>query len=162
MKRLVFAVAALAAALSACGAPPTVAIDLRRSNQVPPLAGLARLRMIVRVCGQSELALAQNLPLDGSGDPLEASVTPGDLFYVWLQGWEECVGPCVPDSADAMNQQACVCIEDGQTPMNQIFRYEACSDWARAEEDALIPLTLAPVNPDQRLCPPAPMTSCGS
>lgn len=148
--------------LAGCGGPPTVAIDLRRSNDVPPLAGLARLRMIVRVCGQNELAAAQNLPLDGSGAPIEAGVTPGELFYVWLQGWEECTGPCVPDSADAMNQQACVCIEDGQTPLNQIFRYEACSMWAQSTEDALIPLTLAPVNPDARLCPPPPMTSCGS
>lgn len=155
MKRLV-----LLLLMTACSAPPNVTIDLRRSDEVPPLRGLARLRMIVRVCDQSELALAQNLPLDAGTVPIEAPVNPGDLFYVWLQGWDECNPPCVADTPDAMSQQSCVCVDDGQTPPNQIFRYEACSAWVRATEDALVPLTLAAVEPGRRLCPPTPRTSC--
>ena len=143
-----------------CGGPPTVSVDLRLAEDIPPLGSLARLRMIVRVCGQNELALADNIDVNADRVAIEAAVTPGDVFYVWLQGWDECNPPCVEDSLQAMNDQSCVCINDGETPNYQVFRYEACSAWVSATEDALVPLTLSTVDRDSRLCPPAPRSSC--
>lgn len=158
MRRLLPIVMLLLA--TACGGPPTVTVDLRLGEATPPVASLARLRLIVRVCGQNELALADNIDTNATDFGVEAAVQPGDTFYVWLQGWDQCNPPCVEDSLQAMNDQSCVCINDGQTPNYQVFRYEACSAWVSATEDALVPLTLAEVDRDSRLCPPPPRQSC--
>ena len=154
------AIALIALLGGACGGPADRVGGPPAREDIPPLGSLARLRMIVRVCGQNELALADNIDVGADRVAIEAAVTPGDVFYVWLQGWDECNPPCVEDSLQAMNDQSCVCINDGETPNYQVFPVRGLLCVGLRDGDALVPLTLSTVDRDSRLCPPAPRSSC--
>jgi hypothetical protein len=146
--------AALALAFG-CNAPPTVSVLVIRGDGTPDLTDLARLRLVVRTCDSNQPAVAQNIPIDGEQPPsIDGAVVPGTSFYVWLQGWEPCNPPCIPE----MNAEHddCTCIAD-DVPAAQILNYEACTDWIDTSADIRRTLTLAP-KADPPLCPPAPLT----
>ena len=138
-------------ALCACSAPPTMSLLVIRGDGTPELSDLSRLRLIVRTCDSNQPALAQNVPTDGAQPPkIEGPVVPGTSFYVWLQGWEPCNPPCIPEGEAQPDD--CTCVGD-EVPAAQIFKYEACTDWLEADTDTRRTLTIAPkaVPP---LCPP--------
>lgn len=142
--------------LLGCGAEvPVVALDVTQAEGTAPILGLERLRLVVQSCGQAEPLFAQNLVIRGDRPPIEAPLLPGTAFYAWLQGWLECVGPCVPP--ESAQPGDCTCVTDGDTAPAQLLSLEACTDWATAETGVTLKLTLAP---PAGLCPPAPKEGC--
>jgi hypothetical protein len=140
--------------LSSCSAPPRVSVLVIRGEGTPEIGDLTRLRLIVRTCDSNQPALAQNVPLTDP-EAIEGPVVPGTSFYVWLQGWEPCNPPCIPEGQAQPND--CTCVGD-EVPPAQIFKYEACTDWLEANANVRRTLTLAP-KADPPLCPPAPLTA---
>ncbi len=150
------ALLALALALPACSGPPTVSVLLLRGDGTPELSDLTRLRLIVRRCDSDKPVLAQNIPIDGADTPkLPGALVPGTSFYVWIQGWEHCNPPCIPETELDPDSNVCTCF-DGEDPPEQVYRYEACTDWLDTNTDVRRTLTLAP-KASPALCPPAPL-----
>lgn len=145
------------ALLLGCGAePPLVALDVAQAQGTAPILGLERLRLIVQSCSAATPIVSQNLAVrDEARAPIEAPLVPGTSFYAWLQGWLECVGPCVPP--ESAQPGDCTCVSDGDTAPAQLLALEACTDWAEAQEAVTLKLTLAP---PAGLCPPAPKEGC--
>lgn len=144
----------LFASAAACSpSPPTLSLVLTPDQDTPPLTDLTRLRLIVRTCDSNQLALAKDIPLDGTPtEKLEAPVLPGTTFYAWLQGWEECNPPCIPE--DQADEDDCTCVN--AVPAAQIFNYEGCTKWIEAEENTRRTIPFAPKT-TPRLCPPEPL-----
>lgn len=152
---LLFGLALLAAttAVACSPSPPTLSLVLMPDPDTPPLTDLTRLRLIVRTCDTNQLALARDIPLNGTPpEKLEAPVLPGTTFYAWLQGWEECNPPCIPE--ESADEDDCTCVN--AEPPSQIFNYEGCTDWIEAENNTLRAIPFAPKSAD-RLCPPDPL-----
>ncbi len=143
--------------LVACGAePPLVALDVAQVEGTAPILGLERLRLIVQSCSAATPIISQNLAVrDDARPPIEVPLLPGTSFYAWLQGWLECVGPCVPPESAQPGE--CTCVSDGDTAPAQLLALEACTDWAEAQEAVTLKLTLAE---PAGLCPPAPKAGC--
>lgn len=148
---------ALLASITACNAPPTVSVLVVRGEGVPAISKLARLRLIVRSCDSPQPSIAENLPLT-SPPSIEGPIVPGTSFYLWLQGWEACNPPCVPENPTEPNPDPCTCFAN-ETPIEQRLGYEACTNWRDADTDIRLTLTLSP---KAGLCPPAPLpaTDC--
>ena len=138
------------AALLGCSAPPTVSVLVIRGEGTPELSDLTRLRLVVRTCDE-QVAVAQNLPLDDP-EKIEAPLIPGTNFYVWLQGFEACNPPCVPEADTNPEMSVCTCYA-GEDPTEQIMTYEACTNWLAADADIRRTLTLSP-RAEPPLCPP--------
>jgi hypothetical protein len=140
------------AILAACSPPPTLSLVVApEQGTVPPIASLARLRLIIRTCDSNEPALAENIPIRGGADPIEAPVIPGTTFYAWIQGWEECNPPCKLESE--ARDDDCTCVQDAVPPA-QVFKYEGCTDWIESPDDDRRTLPFAPKS-NPRLCPPS-------
>ena len=158
-------VGALCAVTFACGdAPPTVSVIVGQAASARPISELSRLRLLVRACAEDQLAIAEDLPVTPGGRPrFEAAVPPGEVFYVWLQGWAKCEAgvACLPEGQAEPSD--CTCVGDDAAPA-QILVSEACSGWLRTSEvGAQLSLTLNSVERGlARLCPPARPADCSA
>jgi hypothetical protein len=141
---------------------PHVALDISAGTNVPALNKLARLRLIVRPCGTDKLAYLENID---TSQPLtqkfEAAVAPGQTFYVWVQGWAQCMPDpgtmCVPE-ANGVTGRDCECFTD-LMPMMQREVEEYCSPWMQAAEGRTqLTAVLGPVVVGT--CPPMDLADC--
>ena len=150
MKRLL-----LLLALAGCdGAPPVLSVGVELAPTAPRINEFARLRLVVRRCGEEDLAFAEDLQSSGALS-IEAGVVPGDAFYVWVQGWESCNTTCVEPN-EATRDDDCRCITETRS---ERLRAEDCSDWLRLPEGGKS-LTLT-LDATSARCPPVvPANGC--
>lgn len=152
MRRALALLVSTQLALAACDAsPPMLRLSVAVAPTSPALDTLARLRLVVRRCGEERLAFARDVnPADAS---LDAGVLPGEPFYVWLQGWSTCEsGAACVDDADAVSDGECRC------ESNQRLVAEGCTPWLRVpsgrQELELV------LDGTSTSCPPKAPTSC--
>src|SRR5262249_21611629 len=117
------------------------------------------LRLLVRIC-MGELAVATDLPTtrppNASPLKIEGALSPGQTFYIWLQGWVQCTGTCVP-ADNATHGVDCECLD--VQPAQQIQRSEFCTTWEKASGGRTqVTAVLRAVTAGT--CPPPPLFDC--